>query len=354
MRLETILAHYPAFGLEKYNQIIKVFGTPESFWENGQQNLKNLNWSEKQIASFLNWRKNLDIQKLNKRLVQDNIRVIIYGDKEYPKSLTEIFDPPFALFVRGDLKNLPKIAIVGTRKITQYGRHVVHTIVPGLARENLTIVSGLAFGVDKETHIATLEADGHTIAVLGGGIDNKTIAPHNHLGLALDILQKGGAIISEYPPGLEPNTFTFPKRNRIIAGLSEGTVVVEAPKKSGSLITAQCALDSAREVFAVPQNITSFTAEGPNFLIKNGAHPLTSVQDVLEVLGINQTQTKMKLKSKDEIEQKILDIICDTPLHPEIIAKKLNLPTNTVLEKITIMELSGKVKNLGGMNYIII
>jgi len=353
MRTEVILAHYPGFSLKKYNDIIRVFGSAKNFWDSGDTRL--LGWQPKTIENFLNWRKIINIEKMNKILVQEYIRVIIFGEEEYPEQLSQIYDPPFALFVRGNLKNeLPNLAVVGTRKYTQYGRQVVYKIIPEIAR-NMTIVSGLAYGIDKEAHMATLQVSGHTIAVLGGGIDDKTISPRLHLGLAKKILESGGAIISEYPPNTEPTNFSFPQRNRIVAGMSLGTIVIEAPIKSGSLITAQSALDSGREVFAIPQNITSLTAEGPNYLIKNGAHPVTSSQDILEILQITkkgETEIK-KPQAENPVEERIINCLSEEPKHLDTIIRETELSNSTVSSTLIMMELRGIVQNLGNMNYTI-
>ncbi|MCF6276774.1 MAG: DNA-processing protein DprA [Candidatus Magasanikbacteria bacterium] len=353
MQIEILLAHCPSFSLKKYNDILRVFGSTKNFWDSGD--IKLLGWTPKFIEVFSNWQKKLDEDKLNKILVQEDIRVIIFNDLEYPVELSKVFDPPFALFVRGNLKNnLPNLAVVGTRKYTQYGRQVVHRIIPEIAHE-MTIVSGLAFGIDKEVHTATLQINGHTIAVLGGGIDNKTIYPQSHVGLAKNILECGGALVSEYPPLTKPTKFSFPKRNRIVAGMSLGTLVIEAPIKSGSLITAQYALDSAREVFAIPQNITSITAEGPNYLIKNGAHPVTSPRDIFEILQITKKEKieKEKPKAESPEEGQIINCLTEEPKHLDIIIRETELPNSTVSSTLIMMEIRGVVQNLGNMNYVL-
>jgi DNA processing protein len=216
-------------------------------------------------------------------------------DPRFPQHLRNILEPPELLYYRAEsddaLASLfarPMIAIVGTRRMTAYGKSVIRQIVPALVRAGCVIVSGLALGCDGEAHRACLEAHGGTIAVLGSGIDDDSIYPRNHFRLAEEILAHGGAVISEYPAGTPSYPGNFPIRNRIIAGLCAATIVIEAEIKSGSLITAKFALEFGREVFAVPGPIHAPYSSGTNYLIQHGAHLLTSPWDVLERLGIEE------------------------------------------------------------------
>jgi len=209
--------------------------------------------------------------------------------ENYPKLLSQIPDPPKQLYCRGNfnLLNSECIGIVGTRKLTSYGRESAQYITRGMATAGFTIVSGLAMGIDAVAHQAALDIGGKTIAVLGGGVDNKSISPQINFNLAMNVLKNNGLIVSEYPEGFHPNEKTFPQRNRIISGLSRGVVIVEADKESGALITAYCALDQNRDVFAVPGNIFSNKSIGSNELIKRGAKLITSARDITDEYGYN-------------------------------------------------------------------
>lgn len=207
---------------------------------------------------------------------------------KFPKRLVQIPDPPQKLFCRGntDLLSSECFAVVGTRKMTSYGRQAVEHFVPSLVRAGFTIVSGLALGVDATAHEATLDAGGHTIAVLGSGVNDNCIGPRTNFKLAMRILDQGGLILSEYGSGNPAHKGTFPMRNRIISGLSVGTLVIEADEKSGSLITGRLAAEQNRDVFAVPGNIFNPLARGTNWLLKQGAKPVTAPADILEGYGI--------------------------------------------------------------------
>ncbi len=214
-----------------------------------------------------------------------NIKSIVCSDKEYPILLKQIYDPPKKLFIQGQLGNCnPCLAIVGPRKPSIYGRQVAEKVARDLAKKGITIVSGLANGIDSIAHQAALSVNGKTVAVLGSGIN--CIYPKTNHSLAKRIANNSGALVSEYTPEAKPTRKSFPQRNRIIAGMSLGTLVIEARQKSGTLITSQCTLDSGRELFVLPQNITSPTSVGANNLIKNGAHLITSATEILEILNI--------------------------------------------------------------------
>jgi len=282
------------------------------------------------------------------------IEKITIQDKEYPKLLKEIYDPPQELFFLGEIKaeeNLP-LAIVGTRKVSNYGKQVTTELSRGLARAGFTIISGLALGVDGLAHQSALDVGARTVAVLGCGLDN--IYPPVHKKLAEQIVKSGGAIISEYPPGTMPLKHHFPARNRIISGLSLGTLVVEAPETSGALITAKCALEQNREVLAVPGNIFNQNSFGTNQLIKLGAKAITKIEDVFEVFNLEPLKNqRKKIEPANEEEKIILDILSKEPNNIDEIVKKSNLDAATVNSTLIMMEISGKIKNLGGGNYII-
>ena len=239
---------------------------------------------------------------------------------------------------------------------TTYGRQIVEQIVRPLARAGLTIVSGLALGIDALAHTATLNEQGVTIAVLGGGCDRASIYPASNQALAQRLVESGGALISEYPPKTLAMPFHFPHRNRIIAGMSRGTLVVEAAEDSGSLITARHALEQNREVFAVPGDITRDTSKGPNNLLKMGAHPVFSAEDILEALNLQELKATVearKILPDDPVEEKILTHLGNEPIHIDELIQATTFDAAKLSSALTLMEMKGKVRHIGGMHYIL-
>ena len=272
------------------------------------------------------------------------------GDKEYPKLLAQIHDPPERLYCRGNigLFNTFCFSVVGTRKITSYGKEATENIVAGLAGSGMTIVSGLAFGVDSAAHQEALDNDIPTVAVLGTGVDDKSIYPNTNLPLAKKIMENNGLIISEYPIGSTGHRGSFPARDRIISGLSKGVLVVEAPEKSGALITSKFATEQNRDVFAVPGNIFSFSSAGPNMLIQRGAKPVFSAQDILGSYYENlelDLAPKKNISTKDPIQQKILDILDDKgELTTDEVIRSSELETSSVISALSILDIKGLIK----------
>lgn len=355
MQKEILLSYFLKISHKKYKDLLQVFSSLDNAWSATAVQLKQTGWPDEFINEFVEWRKNLDEEQIQKTLDKEGIRCITIHDDEYPPLLKQIYDPPFCLFVRGKLDQpKPWLGVVGPRKISPYGKQVVDLIIPRLAEAGITIVSGLALGVDGFAHHATIKAKGNTVAVLAGGVDKNSVAPNIHQKLGEAIIESGGAVISEYPPFTAPQNYSFPKRNRIIAGMCMGTLVIEASQDSGSLITAQCALDANREVFAVPQNITSLTSVGTNNLLKIGAHLVTNAQDVLDILGIvTATIETKKIVGDNPEETKILEILSQEPVHIDDIIKNSKLENRVVSSTLTLMEIQGKVKNIGGMMYIL-
>lgn len=357
MQKEILLAHFPKITVKRYQQLLAAFSSLDEVWQAEFDELIKTGIDEKIIHEFLIWREKLDEEKIYKILEQEKIQCFTLNDKNYPTLLKEIYDPPFCLFVRGNLqKDDFNLAVVGTRKYTTYGKQVTENLVTDLVHQGVTITSGLAFGIDIIAHQTTLKNNGKTIAILGSGINKRHIYPHEHQNIAEEIIAKSGAVISEYPPGTLPNKYTFPRRNRIIAGISSGTLVIEAAEKSGALITAECALEAGREVFAVPQNITSNTSLGPNQLIKNGAKLITSSQDIIEALDLQDIQVYVKNKqilAESPEEEVILAILSQEPCHIDDITKNSGLSSTQISANLTIMEMKGKVRNLGNMMYVV-
>ncbi|MFH0928613.1 MAG: DNA-processing protein DprA [bacterium] len=294
-------------------------------------------------------RKEFDLEKLEKDLAVDKIEVIIFGDAEYPKRLAQIPDPPAVLFRRGaPLRNLPLLAVVGSRKMTPYGAFAIQKIVPELVARGFVIVSGLALGCDAKAHQEAADAGGLTLAVLGSGLNDLCLHPPSNRALARKILETDGSLLSEYSPGTPPLPYHFPVRNRIIAGLSLATIVIEAEEDSGSLITAHLALDYNREVFAVPGPISSGASLGTNRLLKMGAHPLTEVRDILEVLDFQDLEAEEKpaLELNSE-ERLILENLQRNPMSVDELSESSKLPVPVLTSNLTMLELKGLVTRIG-------
>lgn len=276
--------------------------------------------------------------------MRDGIKCVRPRDAIYPKLLLEIPSPPDELYYFGDLNlSLPAVAVVGTRRATQYGLNIAYSLAFDLAKAGVCVVSGLALGVDGRAHKGAVDAGGKTIAVLGSGLDY--IRPLQNKDLANKIIETGGAIVSEFPHDHPPERWTYPQRNRIIAGLSKAIIVVEAPEKSGALITARLALDYNRDIGAVPGEITSLNSYGPNALLKNGAAVIRSADDVLEMLGLEPITA---LDNIIDDEQYLLDLL-EEPSDADSLLKKSGLESAILNQKLTLLELSGKIKNIGGI-----
>jgi DNA processing protein len=273
-------------------------------------------------------------------------------NSQLPSRLTAIASPPKVLYVEGDLQGIlqsPSLAIVGSRKVSTYGREVTKLLATELARQGITIISGLAFGVDSIAHQAALEAGGRTIAVLPSPLE--AIYPASHRQLARHIMEQGGALVSEYPAGTESFKGNFVARNRIIAGLADATLVTEAALKSGSLHTARFALNAGRDVLAVPGNITSPTSEGTNNLIKRGATPVTSTSDVLFTLGIDHSASKTAPTGSNEAEQAIIDLLAQGVSEGAVLQIKSSLTIEQFNQHLTMLEITGKIRSTGANHW---
>ncbi len=357
MRREILLSYFPKITCKRYHDLLAVFKNLDNAWQASTDELIKMGWEEKLVNEFFDWKNKIAENKIAKILEHEKIYCLTKDDENYPVSLKELYDPPFCLFIRGELpKDGFNLAVVGTRKYTTYGKQVTEDLVTELAQNGLTIISGLALGIDGIAHETTLKAGGKTVAVLGTGINDAHIYPGAHRQLAKRIIASGGALISEYPPGALPSRFGFPKRNRIVAGLSLGALVTEAPEDSGALITAQCALDLGREVFAIPHPITSPTAVGTNALIKNGAHLVNSAKDILEILNLQEIKQfigNREILPDSPAEAELLKHLSREPIHVDQIIKLTQLDSPAVNATLTMMEMKGKVRNLGGMMYVL-
>lgn len=285
-------------------------------------------------------------------------QIIKKGAYLYPNLLAEIHDPPGRLYCRGnvELLNSPCLAVVGSRKITDYGRRAVGHFVPELASQGFTIVSGLALGVDAAAHEATLSSGGRTIAVLAGGVGDADIYPRSNYHLAKKIIRGGGLIVSECPNGTKPAKYMFPARNRIISGLSQGVLVVEADEKSGALITADFAVNEGRDVFAVPGSIFSPRSSGPNKLIRLGAKSVASPSDILIEYGVEIASRKPALSTANPDERAILEILIKKEVVglDELANDLPNQSTSVILSHLSEFELKGLIKRRSDGKYIYI
>lgn len=282
------LSRITGLGSVRKSKLLEIFKQPEAIWNLSYEDIVNIEgFGEKITNEILDKKYRKDLEKYIEYMEKYKIDIITIHDKEYPNKLKNIYDPPVVLFTKGnkDILNNVSIGIVGCRECSQYGINVTQKISYELAKENITIISGMAKGIDSYAHIGCLKAEGNTVAVLGSGLDR--IYPKENMKLYNDILSKGGLILSEYIIGTKPDKMNFPARNRIISGLSDGIVVVEAKEKSGTLITVDFALEQGKDIFVVPGNITSQNSIGTNELIKQGAKCITSIQDIIEEYQTN-------------------------------------------------------------------
>jgi len=342
-------------GPQKFKLLRNYFSSVEHIWNSYSDQLKQAGLDDKTAEEFVILRREIDPDQELEKMIANNTIAITIDDEHYPKLLKEIHNPPFILFARGNINLLqnPAIAVVGTRHLTHYGKQVTENIVRELVAQNLIVVSGLAMGIDAEAHITTLKNNGTTFAVLASGLDQENIYPAVNRALANEIVNKGGLLISEYPIGVPPLKYNFPMRNRIISGLSLGTLIIEAGESSGALITAKFALDQNREVFAVPGNITSAMSIGTNNLIKLGAKLVNSASDIFEELNLKNICQESK-KSEilpDSPEEATVFRFLTEPRHINELVKLTNFSiaeTNSIL---TMMEIKGQIRNIGNNTY---
>jgi len=341
-------------GAARLKQIIEFFGSLETAWNSPAAGLTSAGLPPKVVENFQRLKTQVDLDKVMQRIAAQNVKVITWEDGDYPRRLKEINQSPPVLFIRGSInvEDDWAVAVVGTRRVTPYGRQVTAEIARFLAQNGVSVVSGLARGVDAIAHQEALRTGGRTIAVLGSGVD--VIYPPEHRKLAADIMQQG-AVVSDYPLGTQPDGVNFPPRNRIISGLSLATVVVEAGEKSGALITAEFAVEQGREVFAVPGSILTPQSEGTNRLIEQGARPLLKMTEILEVLKLEripEKQTARRQNPMSPVEKKVLDALNQEPQHVDEICGQTGLSISELSATLTLMELKGLVTQVGGMNYV--
>ena len=344
-------------GPAKVRALLDHFGDLERAWGASAAELKRIGFDKRSIKSFLATRDTLDLDAKVAELEQHGVRMVCWDSADYPAPLRHIPTSPPTLYIKGDLHESDRwaIAIVGTRKLTEYGRQITREITTGLVRRSITIVSGLARGIDSIAHQVAVDMGGRTIAVLGSGIDQ--IYPPENRRLAEKIANGRGAIISEYALGVPPEAKNFPPRNRIISALSLGSAVIEAGYPSGALITARFAAEQGRNIFAVPGNINSPASKGTNKLIQEGAKLITSAKDILDELQLEyvEEQQALQLSLPDSAEEAALvPHLINTPIHVDELSRATGLPAALVTSTLTMMELKGMVQQVGGMQYVLI
>ncbi|MDO8425730.1 MAG: DNA-processing protein DprA [bacterium] len=336
--------------------LIQHCGSPAAAFAASHAQLAAVGIAPDTASLVLERRAHLDIPHLTAAMLREEIVLIPRTDPRYPPLLAHIPDPPLCLFVRGTVAALgtQQIALVGTRSCTDYGLAATRLLTAPLARAGLTITSGLALGIDGAAHRVCLEAGGRTIAVLGTGVDDAAIYPAAHRGLAREILRSGGALVSEYVPGTAGRKMHFPARNRIVAGLTIATIVVECPRDSGALITARFALDFGREVFAVPGPITAEQSAGPLAMLKSGATPITRAADVVEALHLDQLFDPAPTPQHHltGIAAHIVNALSHLPSHIDDIGAAVHLPAHELASHLTSLELDGVVRDVGGSRYV--
>ena len=312
---------------------------------------RELDLSKEQATKFTTLFYNTDPAKLADTLASYQINAVNLFHPDFPTLLRNIPDPPLVLYYRGNisaLENLTTVAIVGSRRATKYGELIVQKIIAGLAQRPIVIVSGLAFGIDAASHKGALQHNLPTIAVLGSSIDNDNIYPRDNFNLAQEILENNGALISEYPPPTEARKYQFVARNRIIAGLAHASIIAEAAKKSGALITADFAMEYNRSVFAIPGSILSPTSYGPHHLISQGAALLQNSAELLEELGLAtpdaQSTSNQPLTNLTSTEARVLEYMQHEPIELEALIALTNLPITELQATLTALELKQLVK----------
>jgi DNA processing protein len=344
----------PQIGPVRLRALLDRFGSPEAAWHADARALAAAGLDRRSLANLLAARRALDLEREVERIRRAGVTVLTWDDEAYPARLREIGAPPPVLYVRGTLSSEDEwsVAVVGTRSPSAYGLQMTRELAGVLARNRITVVSGLARGIDSEAHHAALAAGGRTIAVLGSGLDR--LYPPENTDLARHIAGSG-AVVSEYAFGTKPEAGNFPARNRIISGLSLGTLVVEAGQSSGALITARFALEQGRETFAVPGSALSKRSAGTNHLIQAGEAKLVlGVEDVLEELNLTMLAQQAQVRQivpENDVEARLLAHLGPDPTHIDDLGRAVQLPISQVSSSLALMELKGLVHRVGSMSY---
>ncbi len=341
-------------GSMRLTSLLETCGSIEAAWRAPIQQLQAANLDRRSLENLLAARRQIDPEAEWQRVLRSGVTVLTWDDPEYPANLRQVDGSPPVLFVRGriDLIDELAVAVVGTRRASVYGREVAHALASELARNGVTVVSGLALGIDSIAHRSAMDSGGRTLAVLGSGVDQ--IYPLQNRQLAHEIIANG-ALISDYPLGTQPEASNFPPRNRIISGLSKAIVIVEAGVRSGALITADFAGEQGRDLYAVPGSILHPSSAGCNELIRQGAMPLLSPSDLLEQLNVGRLTRQQQARAvipADPQESRLLASLSAEPLHVDEIVRQSGMPFPQASSLLAIMELKGLVRQVGGMCYI--
>jgi DNA processing protein len=342
-------------GPVKVRRLLDYFGDIDQAWAAPPDALRDAGLDRRSLEALLEVRGGSRLDQALAQIEKAGFQVLHWEHPDYPRNLLNIAAPPPVLYVHGRLADSDEwaVALVGTRHPSTYGKEAARELAHGLAASGVTVVSGLARGIDAVAHKAALDAGGRTIAVLGSGLDN--LYPPEHRQLAESIAQ-AGAVVSDYPLGTRPESVNFPPRNRIISGLAKGVVIVEAGEASGALITADFAAEQGRDVFAVPGSIFNPNARGTNKLLQQGARLVTGVSDILEELNfamVAEQQAARTVLPVDPTEQALLAHLSADPVHIDELGAQVNLPMSQVSGALALMELKGLVRQVGGMNYVV-
>ncbi|MFH1890771.1 MAG: DNA-processing protein DprA [Candidatus Kuenenbacteria bacterium] len=353
------ISNIDEMGPVRFKNLYSFFSSMQSAWQANASQLRQAGLADKIANNFLSSRNKINPDEEMEKLMKEKIQTVTILDDGYPKLLKELYAPPAVLYYKGkliDSRDKFGVGVVGTRKFSAYGKRVTENLAAELAKQNITIISGLALGIDTLAHTAVVQQKGRTIAVMGAGLAEQNIYPSINRYLADKIVEENGLLLSEYPIDMMPLKQNFPQRNRIISGLSIGVIIIEAPERSGALLTARYALEQNRDVFAVPGNIFQENSVGPHNLIKMGAKLVASAEDVLEALNLQQvmeTAPRREITADNHEEEILLGLLSAEPIHINDIIKKSGIGTSLVNSTIALMEIKGKVKNLGNMMYVI-
>jgi DNA processing protein len=351
----VVLSMATGIGPVRFQRLLEICGGARGAWQASDRELAAAGLERRTADSLRRLRQGTRPEAVANRLAQLGIRALTLLDDEYPCNLRQVADAPPVLFVRGSLRPADgqAVALVGTRRATAYGRAVAERLAGDLASAGVTVVSGLAKGVDTSAHLATLEAGGRTLAVLGNGLDR--VYPPENGALARRIADNDrGALVSEFAPGVPPDAVNFPRRNRIISGLSRATVIVEAGERSGALITADFALEQGREVLAVPGSIFNLMSVGAHQLLRQGATPVTCAGDILEALGAPPEASVTRAHEVPEVsppEATLWRALAGEPRHADDLARTLGLSAGEVAATLTMLEVRGLARRVGSMLY---
>ncbi|HQV68941.1 MAG TPA: DNA-processing protein DprA [Thermoflexales bacterium] len=353
LRFYLAFLRVKGIGAARLRKLEGYFPTMEDAWRGSQMDFIAAGLDERSAYAIASQRPKIDPEAELKTLEKSGAKAITWNDQDYPRLLREVDDPPPVLFVRGEITPADQfaVAMVGTRSATVYGRQVAELFTRELVENKITVVSGLARGIDAVAHAAALNAGGRTIAVLGCGVD--VVYPPEHRNLAAKIVEHG-AIVSDYAIGTPPDRNNFPPRNRIISGLSLGVVVVEADEQSGAIITAKFAAEQGRDVFAVPGNIFNQASRGTNRLIREGAKMALETRDILEELNLQMATEHVDAQMSlplEEHEQVIYNRLSYDPIPTDELVRGLDLPAEVVNATLSLMELKGYVRQSGGAGY---